>query len=118
MIFSTLVSERKFELEKCSKSFTLLPRKFLECLLDKFMSGCLGNKAWSRGAITVGEVGAEYSHLGGEAISQCALQVQRVHLAWMVRSAQDKGLICRCNLVTLLCLWCIYFNLSVCLYVF
>ena len=34
--------------------------------MDKFVHGCLGNKAWPHSAITIGEVGAEYSYLGGK----------------------------------------------------
>ena len=46
-------------------------REFLGFVLDKVMNGCLGNKGWPHGAITVGEAGAEYSFLGGEDISRC-----------------------------------------------
>ena len=66
-----MLSEGKYELEKCSRGFTLLPREFIGSVLDKVMNGCLGNKGWPHGAITVGEAGAEYSFLGGEAISRC-----------------------------------------------
>jgi hypothetical protein len=69
--FLQYVSEGKYELEKCSRGFTLLPREFIGSVLDKVMNGCLGNKGWPHGAITVGEAGAEYSFLGGEAISRC-----------------------------------------------
>ena len=63
--FFTLTSEGKLELEKCNKSFTLLPREFVGTLVDKFLNGALANKAWPHGALTVGEVAAEYSYLGG-----------------------------------------------------
>ena len=38
----------------------MLPR--LGSVLDKVMDGCLGNKSWPHGAITV--TGGEYSYLG------------------------------------------------------
>ena len=64
LLFFQPVSEGKYELEKCSRGLTLLPREFVGSVLDKVMNGCLGNKAWPHGAITVGEAAAEYSYLG------------------------------------------------------
>ena len=80
-----LVSEGKHELEKGSRTFTLLPREFVGGLVDRFMNGCLGNKGWPHGAITIGEVGAEYSYLGGEAISRCCKYKGFVMHGWMDR---------------------------------
>ena len=43
------------------KGFYFASREFVGSVLDKVMNGCLGNKAWPHGAITVGEAAAEYS---------------------------------------------------------
>ena len=85
LLFFQPVSEGKYELEKCSRGFTLLPREFVGSVLDKVMNGCLGNKAWPHGAITVGEAAAEYSYLGGEAISRCCKYKGFVVHAWLDR---------------------------------
>ena len=53
--------------------------------MDRFMNGCLGNKGWPHGAITIGEVGAEYSYLGGEAISRCCKYKGFLMHGWMDR---------------------------------
>ena len=66
-------------------TFTLLPREFIGSVLDKLMNGCLGNKAWPHGAITVGEVAAEYSYLGGEALSHCCKYKGFILHGWLDR---------------------------------
>ena len=47
--FFTLTSEGKLELEKCNKSFSLLPWEFVGTLVDKFLNRALANKAWPHG---------------------------------------------------------------------
>ena len=89
--FFTLTSEGKLELEKCNKSFTLLPREFVGTLVDKFLNGALAIKAWPHGALTVGEVAAEYSYLGGETIARCCKYKGFFLNPWLERQ-MTKGL--------------------------
>ena len=63
----------------------MLPREFIGSVLDKVMNGCLGNKGWPHGAITVGEAGGEYSYLGGEAMSRCCKYKGFIVHAWLDR---------------------------------
>ena len=52
-------------------SFHVASLEFLGSLVEKFMNGCLGNKVWPHGAITVGEVAAKYSYLGVKPYHWC-----------------------------------------------
>ena len=93
------------ELEKCNKSFTLLPREFVGSLVDKFLNGALANKAWPHGALTVGEVGAEYSYLGGESIARCCKYKGFVLNQWMERQMTKDLYAGALGLVYCVCGW-------------
>ena len=104
-LFLHTFSEGKFELEKCNKSFTLLPREFVGSLVDKFLNGALANKAWPHGALTVGEVGAEYSYLGGESIA-CRCKYKGFVLnQWMDRQMSKDLYAGALGLVYCVCGW-------------
>ena len=104
-LFLHTFSEGKFELEKCNKSFTLLPREFVGSLVDKFLNGALANKAWPHGALTVGEVGAEYSYLGGESIARCCKYKGFVLNQWMDRQMTKDLYAGALGLVYCVCSW-------------
>ena len=104
-LFLHTFSEGKFELEKCNKSFTLLPREFVGSLVDKFLNGALANKAWPHGALTVGEVGAEYSYLGGESIARCCKYKGFVLNQWMDRQMSKDLYAGALGLVYCVCGW-------------
>ena len=67
--------------------------------------GALVNKAWPHGALTVGEVAAEYSYLGGESIARCCKYKGFVLNQWMERQMTKDLYAGALGLVYCVCGW-------------